>query len=230
VATPAAPATELVVLDVNETLFPLDPVAARLADVGLAGALELWFARVLRDGIAAAAAGRLASFSDLGRHHLLELLADRDDPAATQAVTHVLAGFGDVVPHADVAPGLTALQAAGIPAVALTNGSADVTRGFLARAGLTHLVADVHDVTEAGRWKPTPDPYRWLLHARGVAPEQALMVAVHPWDLTGAQAVGMRTAWIDRSGSGRYPAVLGTPDLVATGLPGVVAQLLRTPP
>lgn len=213
-------------LDVNETLFPLDPVAARLAEVGLAGSLDLWFARVLRDGIAAAAVGRLASFTDLGRHHLRELLVDRTDTAAEQAVAHVLAGFGEVVPHPDVATGLAALQAAAIPAVALTNGSAEVTRDALARAGLTHLVAAVHDVTEVGRWKPAPDAYRWLLEVHGVPPEQAVMVAIHPWDLAGAQAVGLRTAWIDRGGVARFPTALGAPDLSATGLADVATQLV----
>jgi hypothetical protein len=42
----------LVVLDVNETLFPLDPVVARMAQVGLAGRFDAGFASVLRDGIA----------------------------------------------------------------------------------------------------------------------------------------------------------------------------------
>ena len=71
---------ELVILDVNETLFPLDPVADRMAEVGLPGQLDVWFARVLRDGIAAAAADRFAPFGELGRHHLAMLLDGHPEP------------------------------------------------------------------------------------------------------------------------------------------------------
>lgn len=217
---------ELVLLDANETLFPLDPVASRMADVGLAGHLELWFARVLRDGIAAAAAERFASFRELARHHLLDLLVRQDhtgDPEA--AVEHVLAGFGEVRPHPDVGAGLRSLHAAGVEAVALTNGSADITRGFLDRAGLAHLVAEVHDVTEVGRWKPAPDPYRHVLDRRAIPPDRAAMVAVHPWDLLGAQAAGLVAAWLDRGGA-RYPAPFGAPDVQASTLADLVDRLI----
>jgi ribonucleotide monophosphatase NagD (HAD superfamily) len=43
-------------------------------------------------------------------------------------VSHVLAGFDEVVLHPDVATGLAALRSAAIPAVALTNGSAELRR------------------------------------------------------------------------------------------------------
>jgi 2-haloacid dehalogenase len=221
---------ELVVLDVNETLFGLDSVAGRMADVGLAGGLELWFARVVRDGVAAAAAGHLATFADLARHHLQVLLAARDGSTGSasvegsSAVDHVWEGFDELRPHPDVAPALRALAAAGMPAVALTNGSAELTRRVLARAGLTELVAAVHDVTEVGRWKPAPEPYRWLLDRFGVAPPRAALVAVHPWDVLGAQRAGLLGAWLDRDGTA-YPTAFGAPDVRARDLETLVARL-----
>jgi 2-haloacid dehalogenase len=222
---------ELVVLDVNETLFGLDPVAARMADVGLAGGDELWFARVVRDGVAAAAAGHLATFADLARHHLEVLLAAQEGSRVappslegSSAVDHVLDGFDELRPHPDVAPALRALAAAGLPAVALTNGSAELTRRLLARAGLTELVAAVHDVTEVGRWKPAPEAYRWLLDRFGVAPPRAALVAVHPWDVLGAQRAGLLGAWLDRDGTA-YPTAFGAPDVRARDLQSLVARL-----
>ncbi len=214
---------ELVILDVNETLFPLDPVADRMAEVGLPGQLDVWFARVLRDGIAAAAADRFAPFGELGRHHLAMLLDGHPEPDT--AIAHVLDGFGQVHPHPDVAPGLHALRDAGIPTVALTNGSAELTRAFLARADLTDLVAEVHDVTPVGRWKPAAAAYRFVLDRHGVGAHRAAMVAVHPWDLLGAQAAGLVTGWLNRDGD-RYPAVFGQPDVTASDLPELVMRLL----
>jgi 2-haloacid dehalogenase len=218
----------LVVLDVNETLFGLDPVAARMAEVGLDGRFDAWFASVLRDGIAAAAAGVFASFADLARHHLEVLLAEpseRSEPAAAAAVDHVLAGFEHVLPQPDVAAGLEALQRAGIRAVALTNGSGEVTRRNLDRAGLGSLVHAVHDAAEVARWKPTPEPYRAVLVAHATDPADAAMVAVHPWDVLGGQQVGMVGAWVDRSGT-PYPPAYGAPDVTGRDLAGVAVQLI----
>jgi 2-haloacid dehalogenase len=43
----------VVVFDVVETLMSLQPLQSRLADVGLSfGALQRWFGRMLRDGMA----------------------------------------------------------------------------------------------------------------------------------------------------------------------------------
>lgn len=217
---------DLVVLDVNETLFPLDPIASRMAEVGLEGQLELWFARILRDGIAAAAAQRFAGFRELAGHHLHELLADQDPEARAGSVEHVLAGFGEVTPHPDVAPGLRRLQEAGVPAVALTNGSAEITRAFLDRSGLADLVAQVHDVSEVERWKPAADAYRHVASEHGVATGRAALIAVHPWDLLGAGAAGLVTAWLDRGGRG-YPEAFGSPDLRGTTLGELVEGLVE---
>jgi 2-haloacid dehalogenase len=243
----------LAVFDVNETLFSLDPVAARMVDVGLEGQLELWFTRVLRDGIAAAAAGRYAPFAELADHHLRLLLRRHapddpqrhapddpqrhapddprrhapDDPrrhVPDDAVAHVLAGFREVEPHPDVGPGLAALADAGITAVALTNGSADLTRAFLARAGLASRFAAVHDVAEVARWKPAAAPYRAVLATHATDAADAAMISVHPWDVLGAQAAGMVGAWLDRDRTA-YPAAFGAPDVAAADLPALVEGL-----
>ena len=218
-------ALDLAILDVNETLFSLEPLARRMTEVGLDGRLELWFARVLRDGIAAAAAGRLVTFPDLARHHLLALFDESGREAPDAAVGHVLGGFDDVRAHPDVEPGLRRLQRAGVTIVPLTNGSADLTRAFLARCGLEDLVDDVHDVTAVGSWKPAPEPYRFVLARHDVPPARAALIAVHPWDVFGAQSAGLVGAWLDRNAD-RYPAPFGAPDVQAGDLPLLVARLL----
>jgi 2-haloalkanoic acid dehalogenase type II len=225
----AARHLQVVVLDVNETLFPLRPIARRLAELGSEDRLDRWFDRILRDGIAASAAGTFVTFEALADHHLREVLHEQGLPVTDRAVASVLAGFDEVVPHPDVAAGLERLQRAGVPAVALTNGSADLVRSFLARGGLDHLVDDVTDASAVGRWKPAPEPYRDLLQRRGVDPADAAMVAVHPWDLFGARRAGLRTGWLDRTGSGRFPQPFGAPDRQAARLDDLVELLLAAP-
>jgi 2-haloacid dehalogenase len=47
-------------------------------------------------------------------------------------------------------------------------------------------------------YKPDPVVYRLALEAAGTPPGRVMMVAAHPWDLRGAAAVGMRTAFVAR--------------------------------
>lgn len=216
----------LLVFDVNETLFGLDPVASALASVGLDPShLELWFARVLRDGFAVALAGGLATFPDLARHHTRVLGEQRGLSLDDDALDEVVAGFSAVEAHPDVPAGLRRARDADVATVALTNGTVGVVEGFLERAGLRDLVDRVVDVTTAGRWKPAPEPYREVLATAGVEAADAAMVAAHPWDVGGAMAVGMVGAYVDRHGVS-WPGHLAPPTVQGPDLDAVVEAAL----
>lgn len=216
----------LLVFDVNETLFGLDPVASAFASVGLDPAhLELWFARVLRDGFAVALTGGLATFPDLARHHVRVLAEQRGLPPDDVDADAVIDGFSRVAPHPDVPDGLRRARDAGVPTVALTNGTVEVVRGFLDRAGLADLVDRVVDVRTAGRWKPAPEPYREVLDTAGVEASDAAMVAAHPWDMAGAMAAGLAGGYVDRHGVS-WPPFLDPPTVQGPGVDAVVEALL----
>ncbi len=207
-----------VVLDVNETLFSLAAIGDAFDEVGLtADDLPLWFARVLRDGFAATAAGDPVAFPELARHHTRVLLDAASGAAGDDAVERVVAAFGEVEAHPDVTAGLRALRDAGIRLVAFTNGSAAVVEGFLARSGLDDVVEEALDVTAAGAWKPHPAAYRWVCDHLDVDPGDAAMLAVHPWDVAGAMRVGMLGAWVDRDHA-RWPSWLTRPTVSAQSL------------
>lgn len=53
---------------------------------------------------------------------------------------------------------------------------------------------------------------------------EAMLVAVHPWDVDGAGRAGLRTAWLNRSG-GEFPAHLRPPELTVSGLPALAGAL-----
>jgi 2-haloacid dehalogenase len=55
--------------------------------------------------------------------------------------------------------------------------------------------------TEAvATYKPDPAVYRLAIDCAGRPPDRMLMVAAHAWDLRGAQAAGLRTAYLERPG------------------------------
>lgn len=216
---------ELVVLDVNGTLFPLEPVGDRLAEVGLEGALEVWFGRILRDGFAAAASGGFVAFPAMARHHLAALLRRADRPVTEDRLDHVVDGFTVVTAHGDVAPGLERLQDAGVTVVTMTNGTVGITRDFLRRERLDGLVDATYDVEMAGRWKPSPEPYHHVLAEHDAEASRTAMIAIHPWDVQGAIRAGLLGGWVNRDGE-RYPPAFTPPDVQAATLDSLVDEML----
>jgi 2-haloacid dehalogenase len=218
------PPPSVALLDVNETLSDLAPLAKRFEDVGAPGdLLQTWFAATLRDGIALAASGRYAAFPDVGRGALRQLLARVGGlgPPLDEAAEHILAGIGTLSVHPDVEPGLRRMRDAGLRTATLTNSSAASAEALLDRAGIAGLVERNLDVSEVGRWKPAPEPYEHACRALGVAPGAAVLIAVHPWDVHGAMCAGLRGAWLDRHGD-PYPSVFMTPDVSVPALPALV--------
>lgn len=210
---------EVVVFDVNETLSDMSPLRTRFADVGLPEhRLETWFAGVLRDGFALAAAGGSQRFADIAASNL---------GLAPEATAHVLGGFADLDVHPDVGAGMHRLAEAGYRLVTLTNGSAAMSEAMFTRAGVIDLLEHRLSVEDAGRWKPAPQPYRHAAQVCGVEPGAMALVAVHPWDIQGAQRAGLLGAWLNRD-DGVYPAYLPKPD-VMVGTVGDLAARLRTP-
>lgn len=214
-------APDLVLLDVNETLSDLSPLRARFEAVGAPpGLLDTWFASVLRDAFALSTVGAPRKFPEVAAAVLLPMVGSQD------AVQHVLDGMGELVVHPDVRPALQLLADAGVRAVPFTNGGQAAAEAMLERSAVRELVERVLSVDDAGRWKPHRQAYDWALQQCDVPPQRAALVAVHPWDVDGAQRADLAGGWVDRSGS-PYPAVFLPPDVTGRDLPAVAQALLE---
>jgi 2-haloacid dehalogenase len=219
---------EVVVFDVNETLSDLGALRRRCTAVGAPpGTIDLWLAAVLRDGIALAALGDFATFAEIGRAVLVDLLhresAVEADPG--EAADAVLAAFTNLDVHGDIPAGVARLHDAGVRLVTLTNGSAALTEALLSRAGLRDRFELVLDVEPVRRWKPAAEPYLYAVDKAGVQPGQAAMVAVHPWDVEGARRAGLTGAFLSRGGH-LYPGYLPPPAVRGSLLPELASALL----
>lgn len=218
-------------LDVNETLSDLRSVVGAFEEQGLrAEHVRTWYLSVLRDGFASTVLGDNPGYSVIGEEIARSLIREvdptRDDAVVDDGATAIMAAMVAAQPHSDVVPGLLALAETGVRVMTLSNGSADVARELLGSTPADAAVEKYLSVIDAGAWKPAPASYRHGLTEAGVAAADALMVAVHPWDLEGARRVGLRTAWINRSGA-RWPSLFAPPDIEAdslTSLARAVAQ------
>ena len=188
----------VIAFDVNETLSDLSPLGARFLEVGAsASAAPLWFACVLRDGFALTAAGENPPFAGVAREQLLSQLADVHlNRSLEEAVRHVMEGFASLELHADVASGLDRL---------------------LTSANVRDRFERLLSVEDAGAWKPSARAYEYAAQECEVKPEEMVLVAVHPWDIDGAQRAGLQTAWVNRSGAA-FPATFLEPTYTVSGI------------
>jgi 2-haloacid dehalogenase len=220
---------QVILFDVNETLSDMSPMADRFAEVGAPAHLAAtWFAALLRDGIALAAAGGTAPMAEIGATLLRTQLAGYPlDRSVDQAVEHVMSGFTGLAVHPDVVDGVVALSELGIRLATLSNGSADIARGLFERAGIADRFERLLSVEQAGTWKPAASAYAYALAQCGVVAPAAMLVAVHPWDIDGAARAGLGSGWVNRAGQ-EYPGYFRRPDVAAPSLPAL-AQALGSP-
>ena len=218
-----------VIFDVNETLFDLRALTSFFVARGFPPyALDWWFAVLLRDGIAAGAAGGYAAFPELARDALDEVAGRLECPLDDEAAVAILQEFGRIPAHPDVVPALRILEEQQTPYLALTNGSGQVATNLFAGAGLSVSQDQILSVEITQRWKPCHEPYDFAITQLGIPSNRVAMVASHPWDLAGASAAGLVTAWVNRS-SRNFPRAFRSPNAMATTLDALMAQLVAAP-
>lgn len=104
-------------------------------------------------------------------------------------------GWRRLDPWPDAIEGMMRLKA-GFALAALSNGNVALVLAMAKRAGIpwdTILGAEL-----VGTYKPDAAIYDSAPRFLDLAPSQVMMVACHPWDLDGAKARGLRTAYVHR--------------------------------
>lgn len=211
---------EIVLFDLNGTLT--DPSAIgdpwgqpdlglRVLDGAIRGGMTdalLGTSRPFAAHVSAALAGEVAR---------RELDGGRFDEAMTAAAA--LPGWPDAC------TALEDLRGSGLRLAVLTNSGVDAGCRTLEAAGLVDLIDVVLGVDAVGTFKPHPRTYAYAIAELGVPTDEILMVAAHGWDIAGADAAGLRTAWIAR-GEGVLAPSLPEPDLRVPDLAALAERLL----
>ena len=221
------PKPKVIIFDVNETLLDLAPLRISVGQAleGHEEFLSLWFSTMLHYSLVETLTGNYHDFGQIGSAALMmvadsqgiELDSDEASAAITGTITKLPA-------HPDVVPALKALKAKGFHVVSLTNSSNAGVAAQFEFAGLTEYFERRFSVEDVRAYKPDPRPYRWVLEQLDIQPEEALMVAAHAWDLAGAKAVGLQTAFVQRPGTVLYP-LAARPDYVVENLQQLVDLL-----
>lgn len=122
-------------------------------------------------------------------------VADRAGLTDQATIERLATASRRLPPWGDSVAGLERLTRR-FPVLGLSNAARTTLLHLDAHAGLRwHQVLSGETVLA---YKPAPEVYRLAVDTAGCAPERALMVAAHAWDLRGARAAGMRTAYVRR--------------------------------
>ncbi len=136
-----------------------------------------------------------ANFDELHLATLDDLLSERAQQLPDEVKRHLVAAWHRLDPWPDARPGLEALRREHVTA-ALSNGHTALLIDLARHGGLRFdalLSAEL-----AGAYKPAAEVYLTGARLLAVAPQDLMLVAAHPWDLKGARAAGLMTAFIDR--------------------------------
>ncbi|MER5252107.1 haloacid dehalogenase type II [Streptomyces sp. NPDC002855] len=157
--------------------------------------LAVWHGHVEGEQRRIGEGSRTYANSEVIDREAAERVADRAG-LTDQAAIGRLAGAGQrLSPWPDSVAGLARL-AGRFPVLGLSHASRTSLLRLNAYAGLRwHQALSAED---ARAYKPAAEVYRIAVDAAGCPAERVLMVAAHAWDLRGAQAAGMRTAFVRR--------------------------------
>ncbi|MEM0912574.1 MAG: haloacid dehalogenase type II [Pseudomonadota bacterium] len=83
--------------------------------------------------------------------------------------------------------------------VAFSNGEISAVNGLLERAGIGNFFVQVVSADEIKTFKPDPKIYHYLLERTNSTPENTWLISSNPFDVIGARAVSINTAWVKRN-------------------------------
>lgn len=218
---------KVLIFDVNETLLDLAPLRTAVARAlnGRSDLLSLWFSTMLHYSLVDTLTDNYHDFGQTGIAALMMVAQSQGiELDAEEARLTIVDNITKLPAHVDVVRSLQSLSAAGFGVASLTNSSNNGVTAQFEFAGLSKYFDRRFSVEDVRAYKPDPRSYRWALKQLEVTPEEALMVAAHAWDLAGAKAVGMQTAFVHRPGTVLYPNSV-RPDYVVENLIELVEQL-----
>jgi 2-haloacid dehalogenase len=129
----------------------------------------------------------------------------------------------DAFPDAQAA--LRELKARGHSTAILSNGSPDMLRSAVSTAKLAGGLDAVLSVDAIRIYKPRPEVYALASSHFKLAPADIIFVSSNRWDVMGAHAFGLHTAWVNRANAPEeYEA---RPGAVLADLSGLVAADAR---
>jgi 2-haloacid dehalogenase len=186
---------------------------------------ETWRAKQLEYSFRRAAMGRYANFDICTRQALEWVLSAFDINLSGDQVGAILEKYKRLPAYPDAESGLSSLKANGYALYAFSNGVGESLKMLLGDAGLLAHLDGVISVDEVRTFKPDPRVYDHLARRLGFALSNSWLVSCNAFDVIGAKAAGLKSAWIKRAGTTVFDPWGIEPDIIARDLNDLAYQL-----
>jgi 2-haloacid dehalogenase len=173
----------------------------------------VWRQKQLEYTFRLTAMGRYEDFERVTRKALDYALATAGRELGSEQKDDLMARYNDLERFADVEPGLEILKEAGHAMVVFSNGAPHMLEALMDAAELRPYFQGFISVDEVKIYKPSPETYRHVARRLERPIGEVRLVSSNPFDDVGAEAAGMRAAWVDRSG-GPFDTLGSPPELV----------------
>jgi 2-haloacid dehalogenase len=222
------PAPEALAFDMYGTL--VDPIGIskqleRYLPEEASHVSSVWRRKQLEYTFRLAAMERYEDFEQVTRKALDYALAVVERELRAEQRDDLIAQYNDLERFADVEPGLKRLKEAGHAMIVFSNGAPHMLEALMDAAELRPYFQGFVSVDEVKTYKPSPKTYRHAARRLGRPIGEVRLVSSNPFDDIGAEAAGMRAAWVDRSG-GLFDT-LGPPPEIVVGTLTELADALE---
>lgn len=150
--------------------------------------------------------------------------ASMDVTCDDDAVAELLDSYDALPAFPDALPALAAIRAAGHRPSVFSNGSPVMIDRLLRNSGLGEHIDTRISVDPVRAFKPAAVTYQHAARSLGVAIGQVTLVSCNPFDVVGANAAGMRTVWVNRTGA-TFDTIGTPPHATVTSLADLPAAL-----
>jgi 2-haloacid dehalogenase len=128
--------------------------------------------------------------------------------------------------YPDVTGALDSLAARGFTIAACSNGTESAVRGLLDHAGVLPRFSKIVSVDPIRTFKPDPAVYERLVAEVRAKKDMVWLISSNPFDVIGAKACGLRTAWVQRDPKRVFDPWEFEPDFVVHGLAELPGKLI----
>jgi 2-haloacid dehalogenase len=216
----------LVAFDMFGTLADTAGVISELAPVCGDRASQValaWRGKQLEYMFRVTAMGQFPPFGELTQWGLAAALAESGFSLPGSQLRTLASAYQRLRPFDDARPALAGLHQSGHTIAVFSVGP----RSWLEEltSSYREFVDALVSAEDAGVYKPHPGIYQYLLATMKTGTPATLLVSSNPFDLIGASAAGLRTAWCKRQPSALFDPWGSPPDHVITGLDSLAGLL-----
>lgn len=188
-------------------------------------ATELWRNKQLEYSFRRALMKKYQNFNTCTEQALRFVCAQFGISPAKETLRELLDRYLELPAYPDVPGALAELEARGFKIVACSNGTEGAVRGLLDHAGVLGRFSGIVSVDPLRTFKPDPAVYECLSAHAQTEKENVWLISSNAFDVIGAKACGLRTAWVQRDLKKVFDPWEFEPDLVVHDLGELAGKL-----